>query len=465
GAARVVTNELLDKNVAHFRKTARLVKAAGLKLNVWHHSFRELPMEFQAAYGKRLHPDNDFLYAAMAMMLDEFFTKAPEVDGLTLTSLGETRSFNDMPATLSKTERMYKFYQAAWEVCRKHGKDLILRDFGGGESFWEVAKRLPAEIIYMTKYMPSDWEKVVLPLNDRLMPAMGHRFVLEWDLRGEYLGQGFFPYANPRLFWQTLLNVKLFRPEGCVGRIHWTDWKGKQYEWDTVFDVPNGLNVHIFSKGLAATSRYRDGNYVPGFGDTFLPYGWIREWIEENYGKTAWPALYEILRETAGIVEKLASCADRSHSDHSFPSIGNHFTTLVKALCMVAEAGRDYIRQSKENAAVRALELAKKVEKVEIRPASKKKKLIRSLKVMAAFARLHGIWLLFHADTAEWQAAGAGNPKQHARRLDQAMAASLRVTKALGGGLARMIEQRLQRNLPQFKEWILDGSPGSFNKF
>jgi len=452
-----VTNGQMDTNAAHFREAARLVKDAGLKLNVWYHSLRELPKELVKAYPEILDPDSDFLFEAFEKVLDEFLEKAPEVDAVTLTSLAETRSFTELEGASSQIERMERFYRTAHAVCKRHGRELILRDFGGGDDFWEVAERLPEDIVFMTKWMPSDWERVHLPLNRKLNFARKHRHVLEWDLRGEYLGQGFYPYVNPKHFWINLLNAKLFEPEGCVGRIHWTDWRGKQQEWTSLFDAPNGLNAHVFSRALCENGRHRDPEILPGVQGELLPYHWIREWIVETYGPDAWPDLYEVFKETPRLVEAMTICADRYHSSHSFIYCLPHPLHIANVKAMLGEAGRDYIRSGKQWVRRRAEALREIVAAIPIEPVERKEEVLRSFDILAVFARLHELWLLQIADLIEWKENGAENPEVILRGVDATIAETRTIIDDLGGGMAKMLDERFALDLPQLKEWIRSG--------
>lgn len=449
-----VSNERMDRNVEVFRKAARMVKAAGLKLNVWYHSFREVPLELVEAYPDLMNPDSDFLFEASARILDEFFRKVPEVDGLTLTSLAETRSLAELPGKAERKEKMQRFYQTAYDVCARHGRELILRDFGGEDDFWEVAEALPREITFMTKWMPSDWERVHHPLNRKLKLAEPFKFVVEWDLRGEYLGEGFFPYVNPRHFWVNFHNVKLFNPHGCVGRVHWTDWKGKQYEWDSVFDSPNGLNAHVFSRALCSTSRHRVTEIPAGVQAELLPFGWIQDWIVEHYGPEAWPGLWLIFNETPWMVESLCLSADRYHSNHSFPQLLPFEAPMKNVQAMLEEAGRAYIDADKRRVAERAVALREEVGALPGLSDTSKAKLERIFKVMAAFAHLHRISVLLLADLQLSLASAETSVDARIRLVDSACEAMRSIARELGGGMARMVEERLDRDAPQLLEWV-----------
>lgn len=446
--------ETMDRNVAHFREAAKLVKDAGLKLNIWFHSFREFPQELEECYPEVINPDSDFLFEAMEMILDEFFEKIPEVDAITLTSLAETRSLAEMEGSSSPTERMRRFYSSAYAACKRHGRELILRDFGGGDDFWKVAAALPEDIVFMTKWMPTDWERVHHPMSRRLNLTNGTRFVVEWDLRGEYLGQGFYPYVNPKHFWTALTNVKLFEPEGCVARIHWTDWRGKQHEWSTVFDSANGLNAHVFSQGMASTDRLAAREMPPCTHADLLPYSWIESWIKENYGDRAWPALYEIFKETPVLVEQINICADRFHSNHSFPFVAPFPLHLENVRQMLKEAGREYIDISKRHVVLRARELKQKVAEIDIRPEEKKQELLRSFDTMATFAEIMRIWLLAHADLIALENELTGQTERALELVRLATVETRTVAASLGGGYEQMILERLDRDEIQLISWI-----------
>jgi len=445
---------ILEQNAEHFRAAARLVKAAGLKLNVWFHSFREIPMELMEAYPELLDPDSDFLFQASEWILDEFLRKVPEVDAITLTSLAETRSLAELNGSSSAAERIERFYRIAHKVCQRHGRELILRDFGGGDEFWAVAARLPEDIRFMTKWMPTDWERVHHPISGGLHLAKGKRFVVEWDLRGEYLGQGFVPYVNPKHFWIALQNVKHFEPEGCVGRIHWTDWKGKQHEWSHLFDSANGLNAHIYNLGMALADRTPAREIPPCLHADLLPYSWIRDWMLREYGEMAWPALYEVFKQTPRLVEQIYVCADRYQSDHSFPFFFRSSLNLENMRLILHEAGREYIGYSAAQAAASAGELKKMVQQIEIQSPEKKTQLLRSFDIMETLARLQQTWLSAYADLVLWSDGGRKPASLGFEIRDAAVASTSQTADALGGGFALMIKERLEEAIPKLDEWL-----------
>lgn len=291
----------------YIKDTFRKVKDAGLALNVWYHTGRDVPPELFRLYPEYASVDSGFLYEFEKQCLAEFFELYPEVDGLVVTSIHETASILEQEGATQRRDRLAGLYQAIHDTCRKAGKDFILRDFivkqSDFEDFQNVLDKLPDDVIVMTKEILADWCFTHQELNPLLVKYRDRRLVIEFDLYGEYQGRSELPYPDPDYFYKALRQMLPYGIEGAVGRlVHEFD---RDTEFPTIFDSCNAINVDAFSRTLNnvgptleslgewAHTMYTD----PGL-KLWVP------WITRRFGKESVVDVLPILRACSDLLTR-----------------------------------------------------------------------------------------------------------------------------------------------------------------
>ena len=345
------------ENYTYLRQLAQKVKDQGLELNCWYHVFRYAPGELASAYPEVGDVDKDFVWNFIAASLDEFFHLMPEVDRLTLTSLHETPSIMQSGGSMSREERLLKLYTTIYDVCKSHGKGLVIRDFIVKDedltSFLRIMDALPDDVVIMTKEVFADWTHLNLPLTPSLAAYGGRNLVVEMDVYGEYAGRLDMPCCIPEYIHGAMRGILPFEPMGVTARLVHDDAKSQHFK--TIFDSPNDINVYALGRFLhdpgyqLAPGQPWHGNYAQMDGALW------REWTASRYGEQAAPAIVRAMRRTADIVRLTYDAAgsyDQAHSQLPKTLNQPHFQrrpqpTLEDRLDSV---GFDMLRDEKDEA-------------------------------------------------------------------------------------------------------------------
>jgi hypothetical protein len=283
------------------RDAARKVRAAGLELQVWYHAMRDWPAEALELCPELRDADGDALYNFLGDSLEDAFAYFPEITGLTLTSLHETRSVLALPGKTPPAERVHRLYSAIAAACEKHGRRLILRDFVARkadlDAFAAAADRLPDTVWIQTKNVFGDWAPHEKPVNPAFFRyARGRKpWVVEFELANNYTGEMELPWCDPEQVWRHLRLLAELGARGAVGRLV----NAEEVQAGTIFDTPNEVNVAAFSRALADPGRLlrEPGDAFWHDYDAFDESVWS-DWARARFGDAAAPEVARVLKQT-----------------------------------------------------------------------------------------------------------------------------------------------------------------------
>jgi len=297
---RQVTNEERAMYQRRFRDLCRTIKERGLRIHVWHHVLRDLPEEWLAIEPTLSRLEGRRLWQVLGGMLDDFLDAVPEVDAVTVTAreiLAAT--VREATGPLSG-DRLRAIYQCIYESCRRHRRQLIVREVGSTQAerdaFIHAIGPLPPDILIMAKDVQGDWYHLEAPLNPLLYRLSGKNIILEADLYGEHWGHLEVPLCRLRKI-HCLVRSWLSLPiVGAIGRIMVQE--GADEPMIHVFDTPNAANVAAFCHLLQDPSPHQppgDPNL-----DAFDMHVWM-DWLHAQYGANASPHVIAALDRTVQI--------------------------------------------------------------------------------------------------------------------------------------------------------------------
>lgn len=188
-------------HAGHVRRLADLYRDAGLAVWCWTHEVRHPPEEL-VRDGKLL-ADDERLQSHLEKKYATFFSETlPGLDGLVLTFAETQFPVYQDDRIVSDRDRMDRTEQLIHrmrDICHRHGKRLAIRDFvyraDEVDAFREVIRRLPEDVIVMSKCVPHDWQPFY-PHNPLIGDVGGREQWIEHDFGLEYEGQHLYPFAN-----------------------------------------------------------------------------------------------------------------------------------------------------------------------------------------------------------------------------------------------------------------------------
>ncbi len=156
----------------------KALQELGLRIVVW---TREIE-DYDADRDGPIALDNHKLFESLEQRYEAIFTEIfPELDAVALT-VAETNTWVEDPAVIKRICDMVA------EVCRRHGKRMILRTFAYEDqraAVGRIARELPDDVWLMTKYNPRDWH--IRGVRDSLIGNIDPtRETVEEDIGGEY---------------------------------------------------------------------------------------------------------------------------------------------------------------------------------------------------------------------------------------------------------------------------------------
>jgi len=365
---REVSEEKRAEHQERFRKLCRMIKAHGLDIHVWYHVLRDLPEEWLATEPTLSRLEGRRLWQVLGSMLEDFFTAVPEVDTLTVTANQALVTSVRDPSSVTPGERLRAIYQCIYEACRRHRRQLIIREIGytssEHETFLYAVGPLPPDITIMAKDVEGDWCHLHAPLNPILQRLTGKHIILETDLYGEHWGQLEVPLCRLREIHhgvRSWLNANII---GAIGRIMVREQS--HGPMTHIFDTPNAANVAAFSRLLADPGPRHDETEpwdvtLEEFDLTL----WL-DWIREHYGSSVSPFLVAALDRTPKICQFTFYLGGAYFQHHSFlpdpsvferqmwPAFVRQVNKIgISVLCWEKEEALRLVRQS-----LRDIELA-----------------------------------------------------------------------------------------------------------
>lgn len=213
----------------------------------------------------------------------EFFKVCPKVDGLVI-SFSEGDFTIDSPEEVTSNytvEEMYRLLiKTIYDVCRENGKTLIVRKFSGAAL--KPVLEAPADLVVMQKCTTADWQ-VYSANNPNLGTYGNHRQICEFDLAGEYDGQGELPWCAPG-YIQSRLRFAAGR--GMTGMVARIDRNGRN-----AFGTPNEINIDFYSELLKDPDADVDAFW--------------KRWATKRFGEQAADAAIDALRPTFDLTNRL----------------------------------------------------------------------------------------------------------------------------------------------------------------
>ena len=309
-----------EKNLSYIEHTMDVIHEAckittkhGIKTYVWHHEL-ELPLNFKDVYPevKNSCGDIEVTHPLVRDFLEhkiiDFFDAYPDIDGIILT-LHETKipllKLKDQK--LGKIERVQYVTEILYRICRKLGKELIVRPFASVEEDYimmtKAYEEISTDMLIMDKWTQFDWS-LTLPHNAFFYKIEKNPLFVEADVFGEYFGKGHLPLMLKKHIAEKFTYCDTFSPSGYVARV---DRNG-----EIPFGNLNEVNVVI-------TAAHLNGLNVDEEIDKFF---------EREYSGAA-KEVRELMEETEDILRKTIYTKGYYFSELSyFPRLNhckNHF--------------------------------------------------------------------------------------------------------------------------------------------
>jgi len=272
------------------RKLHQLTEAAHaekLKAWIWVREFDHVPGAFFD--GGVVHMDRPGFWEWLAGRYSELFTAYPDFDGLMLTFEESPYPVFDgkkVESALPMPDRFARLIDTIDAVCRRYGKDFVVRSFlyepEQMEWFKDGYVKTNSHVMIQTKCEPHDWDPFYP--NDAMIGAFpGRRQIIEFDGSSEYTGKNRIPYTQPEYF-ERRWRYDLAKP-GVLGYNIRVDHGG----YDALH-TPNEINIY-------AMWRFTEDPHVTA-ADVW------KEWTTAHYGSAAAAEVEQALRPTFDIVNR-----------------------------------------------------------------------------------------------------------------------------------------------------------------
>jgi len=196
--------------------------------------------------GQRVNMDDPALMEYLRNRYDRLLTMCPTAAGVVLTlHESDKKIFRnaEVQSKLPVNERIYVISKLIYDVCKKHNKKLILRNFfyepKEMEYFAMAVPKLPDDIIIMSKDVVHDFDPWY-PF-DPLHGKVGKKVqIMETDLSVEKAWSREGLYAQPEYIKKVVERARDTGLAGAVGRV--------QLFWDHTFEDTHEVNFYAFSR-------------------------------------------------------------------------------------------------------------------------------------------------------------------------------------------------------------------------
>ncbi len=285
---------------------------AGIKTYIWHHEL-DLPTDFDKIYPEVKNENGDVEVSSSVVMdflehkISEFFDAYPKMAGIVLT-LHETKVplLKLTNQKLSKSDRIKLVVEKIFDVCRRYGKELIVRPFSSlaedTEIMQNAVREISPELVVMEKWIKFDWV-ITLPTNESLS-EIENPLIVETDISCEYIGKSRLPIMFDR---DIISRYEFCEKMNPIGYTHRIDRNGKK-----LLGNVNGVN-------LAVVEALMNGESTDEAIDAFFK----KEYPE------AWREVKSIMEPTYELIVKLLHIKGFYFSQGSyFPDVNhskNHF--------------------------------------------------------------------------------------------------------------------------------------------
>jgi len=276
-----------------------LCHSLGMKVTLWVHELSDIPGEGKPGYLGPVELGNEKLWKFIDDRYEAVLGKlVPDVDGLTLTTVETQINATD-------TELMIRLVGIIRDKCHKYGKSLTVRTFTWHpeelEGVMGCIKRLPKDVIIMTKCVPQDWQ--LRGINDKAIGAVGdHDQLVEYDVAGEYFLMDAVANCMPDLLKSQFDYGLTKGVDGICVRVD-------RYDTEVLH---NPQEVNLWALGMFATGKADRASEV-----------W-RAWAAKRYGKAAADGVIQALKPTLQVVTECLNIGSFSFGDtRGFPPNGD----------------------------------------------------------------------------------------------------------------------------------------------
>jgi hypothetical protein len=226
------------------RRLGALATQQGIPYYLWVHEFDDLPTRFMK--DGRVAMDDPGLFPYLEQRYERLLQAMPGTAGFVLTlHESDRRVFRNghVDSKLDVPERVYRVSRLLYDLLKRHGKQLIVRNF-----FYEPLEmeywrrgvaRLPDDVIVMSKDTAHEFHPFYPwdPLHGQMKPK---RQIIEVDLGVEkaWAAQG--AYAQTDFIRRVVQRARATGAVGLVGRarLHWADTFADSHE----------VNLYAFSR-------------------------------------------------------------------------------------------------------------------------------------------------------------------------------------------------------------------------
>jgi hypothetical protein len=313
------------------RRLTDLAAAKGIASYLWVHEFDDLPRRF--IKDGQVNMDDPALFPYLEQRYERLLKAMPKVAGFVLTlHESDRRVFrNSHVSTRAEVpERIRRVSRLLYDVLKRHGKQLIVRNFFYEplemQYFKQGIEGLPDDVIVMSKDTAHEFHPFY-PWDPLHGDVGKKRQIVEIDLGVEKAWDSHGAYAQTDFIRRVAQRAREKRLVGQVGRA--------RLGWDHPFHDSHEVNLYAFARFAANPDLTTDAV--------------LREWAARRYPARAVPYIAAAMART-----ELINHAGRWHLGYWFTKeIGREWADYAYAYSRVLQRSR--YKWSRE-AADRALE-------------------------------------------------------------------------------------------------------------
>ena len=227
-------------------EAAALAQQKKIAVYIWVHEFDDIPDKYKT--GRRVNFDAPELFQYLERRYDQLLAVVPGAAGLVVTfheSNNKIFRNSEVASKLPVPERLYRISRFFYDLCKKHNKQLIIRNFFYEplemDYFAAALARLPDDLVVMSKDTCHEFDPFYPP--DPMHGKVGKkRQIIEFDLGVEKAWGWQGPYAQVGYIQKFAQRAKEKGLAGMVGRC--------RLMWDKPFENVQEVNLYAFSRFL-----------------------------------------------------------------------------------------------------------------------------------------------------------------------------------------------------------------------
>jgi hypothetical protein len=262
------------------RRIGDLATSVNIPYYLWVHELDDIPHRF--IKDGRVDMDDPELFKYLDRRYERLLEAVPGAAGFVLTlhecdfkvfRNGDVSTRDDVPERIRKVTRML------YDVVKRHGKELILRNFFYEplemEYFQKALDGLPDDLIVMSKDTTHEFHPFY-PWDPLHGKVGGRRQIMEIDLGVEKAWDTPGAYAQADYIRRAVLRAKEKGLSGAVGRC--------RLFWERPFDDMHEVNLYAFSRFMEDPKLSVDDV--------------LRAWVAERYPAAAVPHIVSALKRS-----------------------------------------------------------------------------------------------------------------------------------------------------------------------